>query len=338
MPRRRNRCASRPFPLGCGGTVFGVWAMQRDPLREWQDEYARRGTRIGFMPAARFSFAVKPIFDTPRIVRTRLTPGMLFRDRSMLRDADDRLSLTIGHAPLIQVRHRGREVQLRRGDAALFQADAPGSVASSSAFAVIELVIPQSEWTMRGARPGDLLARAIGRSCEGLDLLSAYVRALEMQANVAAADARETVRRHLIDLAVLAATRLRPVGESSESAIVAARRAALSEYVEARLSDPGLDVTSVANALRLSPRYIQRLLRASGTSLTAYVNELRLQRAFAVLTSADQKGQRIADIAMMTGFSDVSYFNRLFRARFGDTPSGVRQGASADIEVKFRRQ
>jgi AraC-like DNA-binding protein len=29
-------------------------------------------------------------------------------------------------------------------------------------------------------------------------------------------------------------------------------------------------------------------------------------------------------VALQAGFSDISQFNRLFRARFGDTPSAVR--------------
>jgi AraC-like DNA-binding protein len=33
---------------------------------------------------------------------------------------------------------------------------------------------------------------------------------------------------------------------------------------------------------------------------------------------------RIIDVALAAGFSDISQFNRLFRARFGDTPSAVR--------------
>jgi transcriptional regulator GlxA family with amidase domain len=33
---------------------------------------------------------------------------------------------------------------------------------------------------------------------------------------------------------------------------------------------------------------------------------------------------RIIDIALATGFGDVSHFNRLFRRRFGDSPSGLR--------------
>jgi hypothetical protein len=32
-------------------------------------------------------------------------------------------------------------------------------------------------------------------------------------------------------------------------------------------------------------------------------------------------------VALQAGFSDISQFNRLFRARFGDTPSAVGRGA-----------
>jgi hypothetical protein len=69
----------------------------------------------------------------------------------------------------------------------------------------------------------------------------------------------------------------------------------------------------VARSQGISPRYLQRLLETAETSFTERVNELRLQRALALLLEAGKR--RI---------SDISHFNRLFRARFGDTPSGVR--------------
>jgi transcriptional regulator GlxA family with amidase domain len=34
------------------------------------------------------------------------------------------------------------------------------------------------------------------------------------------------------------------------------------------------------------------------------------------------------NIAFAFGFGDVSHFNRVFRQRFGDTPSGVRAAAT----------
>ncbi|WP_442921171.1 AraC family transcriptional regulator [Mesorhizobium sp. Cs1299R1N1] len=35
-------------------------------------------------------------------------------------------------------------------------------------------------------------------------------------------------------------------------------------------------------------------------------------------------GMRVSDIAMISGFSDVSYFNRCFRLRFGRTQTSAR--------------
>jgi AraC-like DNA-binding protein len=64
-------------------------------------------------------------------------------------------------------------------------------------------------------------------------------------------------------------------------------------------------------------------LETSGTSFTAHVTELRLKHAFMLLTAHCGK-DRISDIALRAGFSDISHFNRLFRSRFGDTPKGVR--------------
>jgi AraC-like DNA-binding protein len=79
--------------------------------------------------------------------------------------------------------------------------------------------------------------------------------------------------------------------------------------------------------MRISTRYLQRLLKTSGTSFTAHVVELRLKHAFTLLTAPDSSDVRICDIALQAGFSDISHFNRLFRSRFGDTPTGVRAHA-----------
>ena len=42
---------------------------------------------------------------------------------------------------------------------------------------------------------------------------------------------------------------------------------------------------------------------------------------------------RILDIALEAGFTDLSTFNRLFRKRFGDTPSSIRNDARAAVPM-----
>ena len=71
----------------------------------------------------------------------------------------------------------------------------------------------------------------------------------------------------------------------------------------------------------ISQRYLQRLLQETGKSFTERVNELRLERAFALLAADGDR--RVSDIAFEVGFSDLAHFYRLFKSRFGDTPKGV---------------
>jgi transcriptional regulator GlxA family with amidase domain len=66
------------------------------------------------------------------------------------------------------------------------------------------------------------------------------------------------------------------------------------------------------------------LLEETGQSFTEHVTERRLWRAYAMLSDPACSQLRIIDIALAAGFSDVSNFNRLFRRRFGETPSGIR--------------
>jgi AraC-like DNA-binding protein len=305
-------------------------AAQRDPIRVWREEYARCCLNLDFEPftCVPFHFLVTPIFEDLRVVQTRLSPGFVFRDEDLVRDGDDNYGFLLSQSRELDTSHQGREVRLGFGDATIMQASGPGSAGSHEPFGFFEVMIPPAEWDARNARPDDAIMRRLPRRSDALQLLRGYIRFLEKNRLNGSAGTREIVRRHLIDLVVLAATPHPPIGESSASAVVAARLAAALDQIAARFHDPELSPAAVANSLRISVRYLQRLLETSGISFTQHVNELRLQRSHALLCEPGPR--RISDIALEAGFSDISHFNRLFRARFGDTPSAVRaQGSSA---------
>jgi AraC-like DNA-binding protein len=129
---------------------------------------------------------------------------------------------------------------------------------------------------------------------------------------------------HVHDFAALALGANRDTQQNALSAVAAAHLAAALARIAESFVEPGLTVEVVARRQGISRRYLQRLLEESGMSFTARVNELRLQKAFALLTNEQHRKRRISDIALVAGFSDISHFNRLFRARFGDTPRGLR--------------
>ena len=61
--------------------------------------------------------------------------------------------------------------------------------------------------------------------------------------------------------------------------------------------------------------------RTAGRSFTEYVNGMRLAKAALLLSDGNE---RISDVAYLVGYTDVPYFNRRFKARYGVTPTEYR--------------
>ena len=308
---------------------MGQKRMPLDPLREWQERYSRSGTQLGFRPEtdAPFHSSVQSLCDLPRIVRSTLSPGLLFRDKTMIKDRDDNVSLVVSLGRSLTINHRKREACLARNEAILFQADAPGSAGTRHRFAVLEVSTAQREWESRNARPGDALAKVINRNSQALTLLLGYMRAVAKSVPFAT-EVRQLVSRHIIDLVVLAATEP-SLGESQMDCVAAARRAAVLDYIRSHFCDPNLSGPSLAEKLGVSQRHLQRILKTTGKTFTEHVNELRLDRAFSLLVTMDAN-KRVSDIAFDVGYSDLTNFNRHFRSLFGDTPTGVAGSAHID--------
>lgn len=302
--------------------------MPHDPVHEWQERYSRSGTRLGFKPEtdAPFYSSVQSIWNSPRIARSVLSPGLLFRDRKMIRDGDDNVSLVVSLGCALSISHRKSEACLARNEAILLQADAPGSAGTRQQFAVLEVSIAQREFEARNTRPDDMLMNVINRNSQPLALLLRYIRALVKTELPSAARARQLVSNHLIDLVTLAATEP-SLGESQIDCVVAARRASILAYIASHFRDPKLSGSSLAVKLGISQRYLQRLLEATGKTFTEHVNELRLDRAFSLLVAMGTK-KRVSDIAFDVGYSDLTTFYTHFKSRFGDTPKRVAGSAS----------
>jgi AraC-like DNA-binding protein len=301
-------------------------AMQSDPVREWRDQYARRYLRVDFepLPGTSFHASVKPIFPELRIVRAALSPGFLFRDHDLIRDGDDRVGFVVAQSGQLTARHLGREIRLAPGDATLMLMGATGGVGWRESSVLFDMLIPPAEWEARGVRPEDGLMQRLRGKSEAMQLLLGYIRSLERGGLTAFGNHSTLIHRHIIDLIVLATTARCPIGDSNTSAVVAGRLSMALDYIASHFSDPELSLAKAARRLHISPRYLQRLLQTSGTSFVAQVNELRLKSAYASLKGQPGEKVRISDIAFQSGFSDVSYFNRLFRSRFGHSPSDVR--------------
>jgi AraC-like DNA-binding protein len=88
------------------------------------------------------------------------------------------------------------------------------------------------------------------------------------------------------------------------------------EILSTRVPSP-VDVTSVADAVALSPDYLGRLCKQqTGVSLSATIRWARLVSAFSHLTS----GRSVTDAAHLAGFADGSHANRVCWEMTGSAP------------------
>jgi len=127
---------------------------------------------------------------------------------------------------------------------------------------------------------------------------------------------------HIRDLAILALGGARDAAcLANGRGVRAARLRAIRNDIEAHLTDTELGVAWITKRHGISERYLRSLFADDGMSFTSFVLERRLMRAHAAL---NHSMRNISEIAYDCGFSDLSWFNRAFRQRFGMTPSEVR--------------
>jgi YesN/AraC family two-component response regulator len=82
-----------------------------------------------------------------------------------------------------------------------------------------------------------------------------------------------------------------------------------------------LTLQQVAQQLPLSANYFSECFsRAYGISFQKYLQELRLQFAFSLLSSASLS---ITEVCYAAGFNNLSHFERIFKQKFGQLPSKV---------------
>jgi AraC-like DNA-binding protein len=321
--------SSKPAVEQAGGAPrrFSTrFLCERERLPAWRDVFGRGVVRIDVEPLSDVPFRAEArlrALPGLRMIACVSTPVRNERTRAMAGDGDDNIGLFINLGERAGGSQRGREATLRAGDAMLISHEP--SIIMPSPAGHLGVIVPHVALASRVRNLDDWIMRRIPRRTEALRLLRSYLRLLPEKLALYSPPLRETAVSHIYDLIALGLAPDSGLGNQELSAIAAARLDLALDHIAKSFEDPNLTIAAVARRQNISARYLQRMIETTGTSFTTRVNELRLQRAFALLTTPEGQDWRISDIALAAGFSDLSHFNRLFRARFGDTPSGVRR-------------
>lgn len=295
------------------------------------DFYARIGAMdIDPAPGSPFRFGMK-LTSTPALSLGDLTVSACTARRSR-REAQVRsdvvvIGLALG--PEIGMSLEGGEsTSYARGQACIWDGELAGRAdyhAPSSR--LLNLVLPRS--TVMAAACD--LRTATGNVLPGsplMRLMTHYALAFLDEAENLSETARNMAGRHMSDMALLLLGAGADHAEVARSGgLQAGRLAAIKADISSRLLDPALSIKTITSRHRISERYLRALFAREGKSFTDFVRTERLDRAARLLADPLQAGRRISDIAYDSGFADLSYFNRVFRAQFDTTPSDFRAQA-----------
>ncbi|WP_158671313.1 AraC family transcriptional regulator [Bradyrhizobium guangdongense] len=265
------------------------------------------------------------------VSRFATTTGHYVRTRKHVTNDRDDILVGFYRSPQPQLWTVGNQgVELKQGSVVAFNIAQPVSSFTHGLTAWNLASLPRAQILK-------LVPHADNRSAMLLDPANPAVRHLDrtidflLDADEVCED--QELTRHaqamLGDLIVLALGARGEVAEvAAERGLRAARQRELIAIIEKRFAEPSLSVTTIADALDLSRRYVSDLLLESGATFSERVLELRLQKARAMLSDVRYDDTKVSDIAFACGFNEVTYFNRRFRAHFGCSPTQYRMGTN----------
>jgi AraC-like DNA-binding protein len=305
---------------------------KRDRFAAFREEFARRVLMMDVIDHSdgrpRIDVTFIPLGETA-VGTLAATPVEFIRHRHHLKDRSDGFVLQIVDAGQIRVAHVGEERTYDAGWAHFVDQERPLHGFGPQHASIRNIAVREVALKTLVPHPGDLAGRVVHPG-PALRLLDGYVRSLTSLEEPPSSELAPIIGVHLLDLVAAA---LGPTAEAAEivarRGVRAARLRAIMAEIARCFSEADFDLDNVAGALGLSRRYVQQLLEETGKSFTEHLAEHRLERAFAMLSDRRCLHLAIIDIAFAAGFGDVSHFNRMFRRRFGETPSGVRAATTA---------
>lgn len=293
----------------------------------WREHYGHVMLRVDIEPAPDMLFeASSRCLSLPGLLLMEgsSSPVKISRGGQYLADGNDDVVLAINRSGSVVVNSNGREQSLGDGEAIVLSGGEAASFHRTSLGRSFALRVPRTMFESTVVSLDDALMRPISSDRGALKLMEDYARWLLNAGNIDHQLLNISVR-HIQDLLALT---IGPTADFADTArtrgLRAARLKLAKSFIVAHSSRRDLSVSAVATSLSVTPRYVQRLFEADGTTFSEFLTGQRLARAHRLLCEPSSSPTAISTIAYDVGFGDLSYFNRCFRRQYGVTPREVR--------------
>lgn len=259
---------------------------------------------------------------------SRLTsdPVHYERRRAHIRDAqEEEFLITLPRSTSVEFRQLGREVRCDPGGFIIERGDEPYRFMYENPNDLFVLKVGRRALAERVRQPDRFCARVFNATSGTAQLFSTMVdKAQSTELNAAAS---ETIGRQLLELLGLLLDETRDAHTSSLSSVRVAHIARVEKFIRLNLKNPDLSPDLIAEGCGISKRYLHDLFKDVNGTVSQQIRDQRLIAARDRLAAAP--GLAIAEVAYRFGFSDQAQFSRLFKTKFGMTPSEFKSEASS---------
>jgi AraC-like DNA-binding protein len=297
----------------------------------WREEFARnvlginawRDASIPFWSRARLAALDGVMFGDYDI-----SPCRTERSREFLSDGRHDLFCVLSTSGPLRCAQRGREIVLAPRQMTFMRADEVGVIESLpsqplTSYRVIGMELDKMESRLQSL--GDIFARPVAPTDPRAALFASYTDFVSGHIGGTGADELQLMLHHAVDLMALA---LGPRADSLEvirnTSLRAARLTELRSALAKNAANPRLTAERLGAMCNISERYVQLLFESAGTTFSESLLAIRLENVKRQLLDP-ACGLPVSRIALSCGFSDISYFNRTFKRRFGLTPGDMRR-------------
>jgi AraC-like DNA-binding protein len=301
----------------------------RRKLEYWNDTACTSFTPIVSDPVDPRSFTgclTRTLIGDIRVAEVYSDPQLVRHSRSHV--ARSRIAMFFVHMQLEGEsisRQDGREARLGPGDFTLCDTTRPYEIAFDGPNRMFVLGIPDTLMRRHIACPESVVAIPMSGSQGVSGLLSNFLRGFwrECRENLDPIVAPRLTHA-ILDLMASAYTLL-PQSQPDRSSLATAHRIRIVNFIEAHLGDPDLTPMRVAQACKMTPRYLHHLFSHESETVARYILRRRLEECSRALTVPSQRGRTVTAIAFDYGFNSPTHFGRVFRARYGLTPREYRR-------------
>jgi AraC family transcriptional regulator, positive regulator of tynA and feaB len=228
-------------------------------------------------------------------------------------------------------RQDGREAILKPGDFTLCDSTRHYEIVFGGPNRMLVLGIPDNILRRHVACPESLVAIPSQAQSGVGALLSRFVRNFWTECQQDLDDAAaQRVTVAILDLMSAVYAEM-PQARSYRSSLATAHRIRIINFIEQHLNDPDLTPTRVAEACRMTTRYLHHLFSDEDETVARYILRRRLEACSRALTSLSQRGRTVTAIAFDYGFNSPTHFGRVFRSKYGATPREYRRETNARL-------